>query len=91
MPFSELDLTWAQQGHARRVNREGLGRHPRKTWACELLVWQGLGSVIFSIWSVCPFLARFWLLLTLGALLSTKHEIKALGASNSPILMRNHL
>ncbi|KHG26506.1 hypothetical protein F383_33157 [Gossypium arboreum] len=41
MAFSELDLTWARQGHARRVNRESLGRHPRKTRGCELPVWQG--------------------------------------------------
>ncbi|KHG23406.1 C-5 sterol desaturase [Gossypium arboreum] len=35
-----------------RVNRESLGRHPRKTRACDPPVRQGLSRVIFSIWSV---------------------------------------
>ncbi|KHG08191.1 hypothetical protein F383_35037 [Gossypium arboreum] len=50
---------WAQQGDARRVNRESLGRHPRKTQACELAVWQGLGCVIFSIWSILSLFGSF--------------------------------
>ncbi|KHG26220.1 hypothetical protein F383_10471 [Gossypium arboreum] len=37
-----------------------------------------------------PFLARFSFLSLSYALLSVKHEIKALAASNSPILMENH-
>ncbi|KHG17030.1 ABC transporter G family member 8 [Gossypium arboreum] len=48
------------------VNRESLGRHPRKTRACELPVWQGLGHVILWIWSILSlfgsFLAPFALL-----------------------------
>ncbi|KHG09673.1 hypothetical protein F383_15674 [Gossypium arboreum] len=37
-----------------------------------------------------PFFACFSFLSLSYALLSIKHEIKALGASNSPILMGNH-
>ncbi|KHG21607.1 hypothetical protein F383_27564 [Gossypium arboreum] len=37
-----------------------------------------------------PFLARFSFLSLSYAYLSVKHEIKALGASNSLILRKNH-
>ncbi|KHG20625.1 hypothetical protein F383_24538 [Gossypium arboreum] len=58
-----IGLNLGSTGTHPRVNRENLGRHPRKTRACELSMWQGLGRFIFSIWFVlslfCSFYAPF--------------------------------
>ncbi|KHG22636.1 o-acetylhomoserine (thiol)-lyase [Gossypium arboreum] len=54
-PASEW-INWLRWGH---VNRESLGRHPQKTRACELSMWQGLGPIIFLIWSVLSLFGSF--------------------------------
>ncbi|KHG29561.1 hypothetical protein F383_35470 [Gossypium arboreum] len=46
--------------------------------------------LIFYFGPFSPFLAHFSFLSLSHVLLSIKHEIKALGASNSPILRENN-
>ena len=76
-----------------------LNRHGHVVYPCKLFFDPAKGTrpceevqaVLFSnVGPFSPFSARFSLFLLSYAHLSIKHEIKGLGASNSPNLRRNH-